>query len=326
MPGKIILLNGASSSGKTSLLKAFQDLSPEPFLDLGIDRFIFGMPERYLERPLWDDVLGKADRAGETGQRLISAMHRSILGAASQGMNVVADHVLVEPSWLDECVQLFQDLPAWLVGVRCPLDVLEEREKSRKNRTLGQARLQFEIVHRPGIYDLEVDTSQSSPEACARKILECVQAGKPGAFRRLRQRISELSPDTPGFPIERDASLTGEQIESFREAVGWDRMAGCYDHILAHTYAHFSIQTSGRLVAFVNVLSDGLADAFLVDLMVDPAFQGHGLGQALVRHATEALKADGIRCIELICEPRLEAFYRRCGFTILSSGIIDTWS
>jgi ribosomal protein S18 acetylase RimI-like enzyme len=129
-----------------------------------------------------------------------------------------------------------------------------------------------------------------------------------------------------GFSIERDASLTGEQVESLREIVGWDRMAGCYDHILAHTYAHFSIQTSGRLVAFVNVLSDGLADAFLVDLMVDPAFQGRGLGQALVRHATETLKADGIRCIELIFEPRLEAFYRRCGFTILSSGIIDTWN
>jgi ribosomal protein S18 acetylase RimI-like enzyme len=103
-------------------------------------------------------------------------------------------------------------------------------------------------------------------------------------------------------------------------------MAGYYDRILANTYAQFSVQSTGRLIAFVNVLSDGLADAFLVDLMVDPAFQGHGLGQALVRHATEALKEDGIRCIELIFEPRLEAFYRRCGFTILSSGIIDTWN
>jgi ribosomal protein S18 acetylase RimI-like enzyme len=129
-----------------------------------------------------------------------------------------------------------------------------------------------------------------------------------------------------GFLIERNASLTGEQVESLRESVGWDRMAGYYEQILANTYAHFSIQIAGRLVAFVNVLSDGLADAFLVDLMVDPNFQGRGIGQALVRHAIEALKADGIRCIELIFEPRLEAFYRRCGFEILSAGIIDTWN
>jgi len=129
-----------------------------------------------------------------------------------------------------------------------------------------------------------------------------------------------------GLAIDRDAALASEQVETLRTVVGWDRMQGCYERILAHSYTHFSIQSEGRLVAFVNVLSDGLADAFLVDLMVDPGFQGRGMGLTLVRHAIAALKADGIRCVEVIFEPRLEAFYRRCGFTILSSGIIDNWS
>jgi GNAT superfamily N-acetyltransferase len=135
-----------------------------------------------------------------------------------------------------------------------------------------------------------------------------------------------VTQDFIGFIIERDADLTGEQVESLREAVGWDRMTGYYDHILANTYTHFSVRNSCKLIAFVNVLSDGMADAFLVDLMVDPEFQGRGMGLALVQHAIQALKTDGIRCIELIFEPRLEAFYRRCDFTILSSGIIDTWN
>ena len=44
--GTIIVLNGASSSGKTSILRAIQRMAPEPYLDAGIDRFIWMLPER----------------------------------------------------------------------------------------------------------------------------------------------------------------------------------------------------------------------------------------------------------------------------------------
>ena len=63
-PGTILLLNGASSSGKTSILKALQDILEEPYVDAGLDKFLWMLPARYLEPPLWDDVLGLADRAG----------------------------------------------------------------------------------------------------------------------------------------------------------------------------------------------------------------------------------------------------------------------
>jgi chloramphenicol 3-O phosphotransferase len=119
---------------------------------------------------------------------LFSAMHHAILAAARCGMNVIADHVLVEEKWLRECTELFHDMPAWLVGVRCPLNVLEQREKSRENRTPGQARLQYERVHVPGIYDIEVDTSIKSPQECASAVFQQVMAGKtPGAFQRICQ-------------------------------------------------------------------------------------------------------------------------------------------
>jgi GNAT superfamily N-acetyltransferase len=127
--------------------------------------------------------------------------------------------------------------------------------------------------------------------------------------------------------IHRNAKLSGKQIENLRVTVGWDRMEGYYDRILARSYAHFSIlNDDGSLIAFVNVISDGIGDAFLVDLMVDPDYQDRGIGQALVTQAIEELRADGIRAIEVIFEPRLETFYRACGFHILQSGIIDTWN
>lgn len=188
--GTIIILNGASSSGKTSVLNALQEILPEPYLNAGIDKFIWMLPERYLDRPLWDDVLGLAITAGTTGHTLVSGMHRAIAALSRTGNHVLADHVLVEPRWVQECAELFCELPAYLIGIRCPLDVLEQREKSRKNRTLGQARAQFEMVHAHGVYDLEVDTSILSTSECALQIKQRIENGAPPtALKRLKTQF-----------------------------------------------------------------------------------------------------------------------------------------
>jgi chloramphenicol 3-O phosphotransferase len=194
MTGNIIFLNGASSSGKTSILKTLQDVLPEPYLDMGIDRFIWMMPKRYLNRPLWDDVLGKAVHAGTSGRVLFSGMHHAIAAAAGAGNNIVADHVLVEKDWVNECARLFTDMPAYLIGIQCPLEVLEQRERERKDRTLGQARAQFDVIHKYTVYDLEVDTSLLNPGGCALQIIERLQS-PPVAFKNLfraeRRRSAE---------------------------------------------------------------------------------------------------------------------------------------
>ena len=187
--GTIVILNGTSSSGKTSLVRSLQDRLDVPLLDAGIDRFLWMLPKRYLNPPLWDDVLGRATEAGATGQVLVSGMHHAIAALARAGNHVVADHVLVDPRWVDECARLYRDLPAYLIGVRCPLAVLEQREQQRQDRTLGQARAQFDLVHAHGVYDLEVDTSLASPEQCAQQIMELLRSARPPqAFRILAGR------------------------------------------------------------------------------------------------------------------------------------------
>ena len=127
------------------------------------------------------------------------------------------------------------------------------------------------------------------------------------------------------FTVERQAPLNGAQIEQLRVAVGWDQMPGFYDRILAKSYTHFSVCNNEALIAFVNVISDGIGDAFLLDLMVHPDYQAQGLGQAIVKYAIQSLKVDGIRAIEVIFDDHLLPFYRSCGFHIMRSGIIDTW-
>ncbi len=202
-PGTIIILNGPSSSGKTSILRELQNILEEPYLEAGIDKFIWMLPKRYLYRPLWDDVLGKANSAGQYGHQLVTGMHRTLEALSLSGLNVLADHVLVEESWRRDCAARFSRLPAFLVGIRCPLEVLEEREKSRSDRTLGQARLQYGVIHEPGFYDVEVDTSRYSVIECARlvagqltsQIAAPIDSGlKPTAFTRLEQYYSQRRP------------------------------------------------------------------------------------------------------------------------------------
>lgn len=191
-PGTIILLNGTSSSGKSSILSSIQNTFAEPFLDTGIDKFIWMLPKRYLDRPLWDDVLGLAVEAGDRGRSLFSGMHHAIAALSRRGNNVVADHVLVEKAWWSECAGLFHDRPAYLVKVFCPLDVLLEREARRPSRTPGQAQAQFDRVHLYPECDLEVDTSQLTADACARLIYERITSEiPPQAFQQLHQRFAD---------------------------------------------------------------------------------------------------------------------------------------
>ena len=184
--GTIIFLNGTSSSGKTTILRGLQQKLEPPFLEMGLDKFIWMLPKRYLNQPLWNEVLGKANTAGPLGDQLVHGMHRSILAAAETGINILADHVLVEPEWVRDAAELFHNFNAYLVGVRCNLIVLEEREKARKDRTLGQAKLQYDKVHAHSIYDLEVDSGNHSAEENIQEILDYLAANpQPRALCRL---------------------------------------------------------------------------------------------------------------------------------------------
>lgn len=156
----IILLNGASSSGKTTLVRAWQQAMATPYLDAGLDRFLWMFLAAISSSRCGMTSWGWPTEAGETGHRLVHGMHRAIAALSQAGNCVVADHVLVEPEWVTDCATVLADLPASFtgIGVRCPLPVLVERERGRGDRTLGQAAAQYERVHAHGVYDFEVDT------------------------------------------------------------------------------------------------------------------------------------------------------------------------
>ncbi|HEY0640823.1 MAG TPA: AAA family ATPase [Pseudonocardiaceae bacterium] len=175
----IIVLNGASSSGKSTLAAAVQAVMPVPYLTIGVDTVVFGLPRRWLNPPLWHEVYryretpdGLRIGGGPLGDRLMAGLHRMVAGAAGAGWDVVVDHVLLEPRWVADLEEVLAGHPVLRVGVRCPLDELERRERARGDRTVGQARAHHDVVHAVMRYDLEVDTSVTDPAGCAALIRE----------------------------------------------------------------------------------------------------------------------------------------------------------
>jgi chloramphenicol 3-O phosphotransferase len=98
-------------------------------------------------------------------------MRAALATFARAGNDLLVDDVFIDPAWPDEWRRELADLELLLVGVVAPLHVLEERERARGNRILGEARAQVDVIHRGIEYDLIVDTSRQSPEDCARSIL-----------------------------------------------------------------------------------------------------------------------------------------------------------
>jgi chloramphenicol 3-O phosphotransferase len=182
----IILLNGTSSAGKTSTATQLQKVLEQPYLHVSLDTFLGMFPASWVATE--PDFPG----TGPLAQRLFSGFHHSLAALAGVGNPLIVDHVLVEPSWLKECVEVLAPFSVFFVGVRCPLEVLEQRERGRGDRLIGLARVQFERVHAHASYDLEVDTSLASPSECAAQIQQAVQqTGLPRAFEQLRSAFAQ---------------------------------------------------------------------------------------------------------------------------------------
>ncbi|MGW7004535.1 chloramphenicol phosphotransferase CPT family protein [Streptomyces sp. NPDC054933] len=178
--GRIIFLNGTSSSGKSSLARELLQVLDEPYFHLPVDAFHAMRSRREFTPDELRDVLRR------TGM----GFHRAVAGMAAGGNNVVVDHVLSEQWRLLDCLGLFAPGDVVLVGVRCSLQELERRERHRGDRPIGLAARQLEQVHAHGPYDIECDTATASAAECARQIRDFLpRRPTPTAFERLRAEL-----------------------------------------------------------------------------------------------------------------------------------------
>ena len=177
--GKVILLNGATSSGKSSIARAVQNEIDEPFWHFSIDhlRDAGVLPLDRIRR-------GEFRWAALRGA-FFDGFHRSLPAFAGAGNNLIVEHIVETPEWMGCLVTLLRGFDVFFVGVRCPLDELERREAARGDRPVGGARRDFEAIHRHAIYDLELDGLEAPTANAMTLISAWRQRPRPSAFTRM---------------------------------------------------------------------------------------------------------------------------------------------
>ena len=199
----LILVNGPSSAGKTTLCRALQAAIPAPYLVTGFDDFIFMAAPRYYrgadtgrqaERDAFT-ALGVEmattsapgappaveARFGPVFRRLIDSMAPAVRALVDGGNAVIFDHVLHDRAMHESFSRAAEGLDVFAVGVTCPLDILDARERARGDRVLGRARGLAGVVHTFRDYDVMVDTGVQDTVACVALVLEALAGRARGA-------------------------------------------------------------------------------------------------------------------------------------------------
>ncbi len=183
MTGKIILLNGASSSGKSTLAAGLQAALDEPFWHFSIDHLSAAkvLPRERINRGdfQWKDMR----------EAFFEGFHNCLPALAAAGNNLVVEHIVETEAWMQRLLRLLDGYDVYFVGVHCPLPELERRERERGNRPIGDAKMDFENCHNYGYYDFEVDSTQPL-EGNVQAVIAAWQARQhPLAFERMRMGL-----------------------------------------------------------------------------------------------------------------------------------------
>lgn len=170
----IIILNGGSSSGKTTIAKYLQNSLPTSWLRFSIDDLIDAMPDAMLnaDSGITFDSNGSV-RPGPEFRTLESAWMHGIAEMVRRGARAIIDDVFI--SGIDAYHRwqvALEGLQVLWVGVFCDPVVASAREYNRGDRVIGMAALQATVVHLGMNYDVKVDTTEVAAEECARIVAQ----------------------------------------------------------------------------------------------------------------------------------------------------------
>lgn len=187
MPGRIILLNGASSAGKSTLAMAMQGRLPTPFWHYSIDhlRVAGVLPWARIDSGEFDWLLLRG--------AFFEGFHRSVAAFAGAGNNLLVEHIVETEEWMLRLVRLLAGFDVFFVGIHCPLEELERRELQRGDRRPGEARADFAFVHTFGNYDFEVSSTEDADVVASRVVAAWQARTTPSAFAKMLRGVKSES-------------------------------------------------------------------------------------------------------------------------------------
>ena len=137
--GRILFLNGVTSSGKTSIVEALQEKEDPFFYVVANDLFQEMVGERFLRENYWKYL-----------SEVILMMYHTAKLYSDMGKHVIIDGILVErPEITPHYAQLreiLKDNPLDIVEVFCPLEICRQRNIARGDRYESQSEEQQALL------------------------------------------------------------------------------------------------------------------------------------------------------------------------------------
>jgi len=182
--GKIIYLNGVSSSGKSTLAKGLQDYLADAYYHFSVDTFMHMSPEKCFN--------SDKDEDEDVWLDAIINMYHTIKMYSDKGYNVIVDDVFDgEDYLLNKSLKILFESPVTFVHVTCPTYELNRREKERGDREIGLAESQLsELYPLDNTYDVTVDTHLESLQQCCEKISNFMVNEHSSAFSVLHGKLA----------------------------------------------------------------------------------------------------------------------------------------
>ena len=163
--GRIIFLNGVTSSGKTSIVEALQERDDVFFYVVANDLFQEMVGEKFLQENYWKYL-----------SEVIIMMYHTAKLYSDMGKNVLIDGILVEREEIkphyERLIEILKDNPLDIVEVYCPLEICRQKNIARGDRFENQSQEQFELMAENIKYSMRVDTSAMSSAECAEAIVK----------------------------------------------------------------------------------------------------------------------------------------------------------
>ena len=181
----MVILNGTSSAGKSSIARRFRDdraAAGECWLVIALDDFNDLLPFQWVragghDGAFSDDGLTIEPQAeppvvrlGALGRRLFAAYRRTAAAWAHAGFDVLVDDVCFD----EQCVRDWEDalngLRVTWVALSCDPQVAAARELARGDRLVGLAGALGDVVHKYAPCDAEIDTTDSDVQESAARL------------------------------------------------------------------------------------------------------------------------------------------------------------
>jgi aralkylamine N-acetyltransferase len=126
--------------------------------------------------------------------------------------------------------------------------------------------------------------------------------------------------------VELVKSWEEEQIAELYRVGGWwkDYMDPARLRDLIRESYLFAVaidNCADKSIGMGRVISDGIADAYLQDVVVLPDWRRKGVGKMIVSKLLECCRSRGIFWIGLIAQPETDEFYKSLGFAHLEGHV-----